>query len=53
MLKCGQKDNVKYTFGIRKDQVVEEKVERTKFCLKCGAISKEGSKFCSSCGAKY
>ena len=53
MLKCGQKDNVKYTFGIKQDQVAEEKVTMTKFCLKCGAFSKEGSKFCASCGEKY
>lgn len=54
MLKCGQTDNTKYTFGIRKDQIVEDSNEEivTAFCYKCQASCREGSKFCSSCGEK-
>ena len=54
MLKCGQKDNAKYTFGIKKDQMVEadNKEIVTAFCYHCQAICKEGSKFCSCCGEK-
>ena len=54
MLKCGQKNNTKYTFGLRKEQMVEgdRKEITTALRYKCGSMCREGSKFCSSCGAK-
>lgn len=55
-LKCGQKDNIKYTFGLRKEQIDEIKVEKeikiaTKSCSSCGKSCSQNSKFCPSCGA--
>jgi len=54
MLKCGQKDNKNYTFGVRQDQIKESDKKEiiTAFCYNCGHSCKEGSKFCSSCGVK-
>ena len=56
-LKCGQKNNVKYTFGLRKEQRDEIKVEKEvkmamKSCSSCGSSCGEKSRFCPSCGAK-
>ena len=52
MLKCGQKDNKKYTFGVRKDQMEELEVkEATKICCdSCGTCLTKKMKFCPSCG---
>jgi len=61
MLKCGQTDNKKYTFGEKKDQEekvaelmkkVGSKAEDEVICLSCGSCLKKGSKVCSACGEK-
>lgn len=59
MLKCGQKDNKRYTFGLRKDQTDEERDiiesgnnEYIAKCSKCGALMKSFSNYCPSCGEK-
>ncbi len=53
MLKCGQKDNENYTFGVRKEQMEKEAQEKNKICCgSCGACLTKTSKFCSSCGEK-
>ena len=51
MLKCGQKNNTKYTFGITKEQKEEIK-EATNIlcCSSCGSKCLKNSKFCSNCG---
>ena len=50
MLKCGQCDNKKYTFGIRKEQMEEPKKETQICCLSCGTCFIKGIKVCPSCG---
>ncbi len=52
MLKCGQKNNTKYTFGITKEQKeeIEKEAMITMYCSSCSAVYKKGSKFCSNCG---
>ena len=52
MLKCGQKDNKNYTFGLRKEQIKEgEKKEENKICCSsCGACVLSKMKYCPSCG---
>ncbi len=50
MLKCGQKDNTKYSFGIKECQITEEKTDV--FCSNCGKKVNEKMIFCSSCGEK-
>jgi hypothetical protein len=51
MLKCGQKDNKRYTFGVRKDQIEEEVKEASKICCgSCGTCLTKKMKFCPSCG---
>ena len=54
MLKCGQKDNKKYTFGIRKDQLedVEGVCFAKLYCCKCGESLPEKSSYCPKCGEK-
>jgi len=54
MLKCGQKNNVKYTFGLRKEQREEIKKDAivTIYCSNCGRSCKNGSNFCHNCGVK-
>ena len=56
-LKCGQKENTKYTFGLRKEQ--REEIEENRevrasamHCSSCGKTCKHGSKFCPACGGK-
>ena len=49
MLKCGQKDNTKYTFGVRKEQV--EKEVNTVCCAFCGNCFSAKKKKCPTCGA--
>jgi len=52
MLKCGQKDNKNYTFGVRKEQL-EEKKEASKICCaSCGTCFTKKMKYCPSCGEK-
>lgn len=54
MLKCGQKDNKRYTFGVRKEQIEEVEVkEATRICCgSCGTCLTKKMKFCPSCGEK-
>lgn len=59
MLKCGQTGNKKYTFGLRKDQIDEEKEilesgnkEYIGKCSKCGGLIRTNDLYCSSCGEK-
>ena len=54
MLKCGQKDNKNYTFGVSKEQILEaDKKEVVKICCtSCGASVSPQAKFCHSCGEK-
>jgi len=54
--KCGQKDNTKYTFGLRKEQREEIEAEKEvkiamKSCSSCGSSCGVKSRFCPSCGA--
>ena len=50
-LKCGQKENTKYTFGLRKEQMEEEIREANKICCaSCGTCLTKKMKFCPSCG---
>jgi hypothetical protein len=54
MLKCGQKDNKKYTFGVRREQleeVIEKETEKI-CCASCGSCLLSKSNFCPSCGEK-
>ena len=58
MLKCGQKDNLKYTFGISQEQMeknsqLEKELEENIFCKKCNARISKNDKFCKYCGEKY
>ena len=51
MLKCGQKDNKKYTFGVSKDQIKEAEKEISKICCgSCGTCLTKKMKYCPSCG---
>jgi len=54
MLKCGQKDNKNYTFGVSKDQILEaDKKEAVKSCCaSCGTYVAPQANFCPSCGEK-
>ena len=55
MLKCGQKDNKNYTFGVRKEQMEEEHVVLTSkivMCSKCGKKHEGEGDHCPFCGEK-
>ncbi len=53
MLKCGQKDNKNYTFGVRKEQLEDIEKESSKICCaSCGACLTSRMQYCSSCGKK-
>jgi len=53
MLKCGQKDNKNYTFGVRKDQIKEAAKEtKTIACPCCDKMVLANSSYCSFCGEK-
>jgi hypothetical protein len=52
MLKCGQKNNKNYTFGVRKEQINEAEKENQICCLKCGICFFHKMKYCSNCGEK-
>ena len=53
MLKCGQKDNKNYTFGVRKEQTEEKEKEASKICCSsCGTCLTKKMSFCPSCGEK-
>ena len=56
MLKCGQKDNKKYTFGLRKEQMQDGEVAKeamiTIYCSACSRACKKDSNYCPHCGEK-
>ena len=56
MFKCGQKGNLKYTFGLRKEQREENEVAKeamvTIYCSSCSRKCRKNSNFCQHCGAK-
>lgn len=52
MLKCGQKDNLNYTFGISKAQIKEAEDKIICACSKCGKTFNRKVNFCSICGEK-
>ena len=56
MLKCGQKDNARYTFGLRKEQIedniVDEKKSPNYRCVECGSSFSTKVSYCSCCGNK-
>ena len=55
-LKCGQKNNTRYTFGLRKEQREEIEVSKeamgTIHCSSCGKSCNKNANFCRHCGAK-
>lgn len=51
ILKCGQKDNKNYTFGVRKEQLEEQEKQANKICCAaCGTCVIKSMKYCPSCG---
>ena len=53
MLKCGQKDNKNYTFGVRKEQIEEQEKEANRICCaSCGTCLTQRMKYCPSCGER-
>ena len=52
MLKCGQKDNKNYTFGVTDKQIKESKILNKSYliCPKCAKVITESSNFCPFCG---
>jgi uncharacterized OB-fold protein len=56
MLKCGQKNNSNYTFGIDEKQMREQKeAQKTTIahtCPHCGQTSMVKTSFCPNCGEK-
>ena len=53
MLKCGQKNNLKYTFGLRKEQREEMKKDASViYCESCGSKCSKKDIYCSACGEK-
>ena len=53
-LKCGQKNNRNYTFGVTDKQIKESQVfdKNICYCSKCGNKLENGTNFCPSCGEK-
>lgn len=51
ILKCGQKDNLNYTFGVKPEQMekIAEEIE-TSFCPVCGRMIVVGMRYCPRCG---
>ncbi len=58
MLKCGQKNNKNYTFGLRKEQtesfedLIEKRHEEHFCCHKCGSCFPVKTSYCPNCGSK-
>jgi len=52
MLKCGQKDNKNYTFGVTEKQIKEAQEVEKVCCASCGVCLTKKMKFCPSCGEK-
>ena len=53
MLKCGQKDNKNYTFGVRIEQ--REQIKEANhliYCGNCGSCVSKNMKFCPFCREK-
>ena len=55
MLKCGQKNNQNYTFGLNEKQIKEAELKEVgehKICFACKVSITSKAKFCPSCGEK-
>ena len=55
ILKCGQKGNKNYIFGLRKEQMEESSQEKEVnkiCCISCGTCLTRKMRFCPSCGEK-
>ena len=58
MLKCGQKENTNYTFGIKNSSQKEEYNEKISehhnniYCHKCGKQCQNFYEYCPNCGGK-
>lgn len=55
ILKCGQKDNKNYVFGVRKEQMevpLPVKEANKICCSSCSTCLTIKMKFCPSCGEK-
>jgi len=53
MLKCGQKNNENYTFGIKeKENNISQEQIVVCTCPHCGQTSMIKTNFCSNCGEK-
>lgn len=52
MLKCGQKNNLNYTYGMKIEDIDSENetINTIKVCKKCKAKCDMGDKICSACG---
>jgi len=52
MLKCGQKNNTNYTFGVTDKQIEEKKeaAHNIHTCSHCGQTSMVKTNFCPNCG---
>jgi predicted amidophosphoribosyltransferase len=51
MLKCGQKDNANYTFGVSEKQIKKANKDASKFCSACGSKIRANTDYCSKCGS--
>ena len=57
MLKCGQTGNKNYRFGLREEQIKEDKninndIKSAVKCVKCNASIEEDINYCKQCGEK-
>jgi len=53
--KCGQKENINYTFGMKKEETKQVKESNDTFTVVCGSCNTKATKsgrFCSACGEK-
>ena len=54
MLKCGEKNNITYTFGKAEKPIKQAKSLKNtsgRFCTACGKKLSERASFCSRCGS--
>ena len=52
MLKCGQKDNKNYIFGVRKEQIEDVEKVTKQCCIYCGKCFSGPAQYCPFCGKK-
>lgn len=54
ILKCGQRDNAKYTFGVTKEQrqTIEKEAMVTIYCSSCSKKCVKGMTYCPYCSEK-